>query len=159
MVPILFFSDQEVNMNQTLESQGQSPREVFIRYHEFVREYNVEKVVAFFAETGRWEIPFAPKGFASLLSGREEIRTFLTPMYRRAKESGRRILGYDSFVIYETSDPELIISEFSIQGESGTGEKYQRAFVQIARITEGRIVLLRDYFDAAGMTTLPKSKE
>jgi len=129
-----------------------SPRDVFEKYHGFVRGYDIDRVVNMFAEDGRWEFPFAPVGSPSVLGGRQEIRTFLAPLYQQARESGRRILRYDPFVLHETTDPETIICEFAVQGESADATPFRRSFVQVAQIRAGKIVRLRDYFDPTGIT-------
>ena len=135
-------------MGASGDSTPLSPREVLEKYHSFVRGYDIEGVVATFAEDGQLEFPFTPAGSPSVLSGREEIRTFLAPLYRQALESGRRILGYDPFSLHETTDPETIVYEFTAQGESAGGKsRFRRSFVQVVQIRGGKIARLRDYFD------------
>lgn len=132
--------------------QSPTPRELFERYHEVVRRYDVEAVVSAFARDGRWEFPFGAHGVPAALKGRAEIREFIAPLYRRAIDAGRRILRYAHYAVYETNDPEVIIAEFAVEtAEAATGAPSARSFVQIARIRGGEIQLLRDYFNPASL--------
>ena len=71
-------------------------------------------------------------------------------MLRRepARRGGRRIKGYSSVVVHETTDPEVIIAEFDLDGEIvATGETYQLSYIQVLRVRNGQIVWMRDYMD------------
>jgi ketosteroid isomerase-like protein len=125
-----------------------SAREVWERAHERVREYDLEGFAEMFAADGVMEMPFAPEGISRRLVGREEIRRVLAPAARASREAGRRILGYSSVVVHQTTDPEVIVVEFDLDGEvTATGERYRYSYVQVVRVRGGEIVLLRDYID------------
>jgi uncharacterized protein len=117
------------------------PREVFERLHERVRDdYDMDGQADLYAPGGVLELPFAPPGVPRRIRGREEIRAFL-------RVAGRRIVRYDSVVVHETADPEVIVAEFELHGEvSATGAAYRMPFIQVLRIRDGRIVSMRDYF-------------
>lgn len=51
-------------------------------------------------------------------------------------------------MVHETTDPEVIIVEFGLDGEIvSTGETYQLSYIQVVRVRNGRIVWMRDYMD------------
>src|SRR5215212_11027087 len=124
------------------------PREVFERLHERVRDdYDMDGQADLYAPGGVLELPFAPPGVPRYIRGREEIRAFLRVAGRRAGQAGRRIVRYDSVVVHETADPEVIVAEFELHGEvSATGGAYRMPFIQVLRVRDGRILSMRDYF-------------
>jgi uncharacterized protein len=64
-----------------------------------------------------------------------------------SKKAGRRIIGYNSVTAYQTQDLHTIIVEFELKGEiSSENIKYKIPYIQLLRIENGQIVLLRDYF-------------
>lgn len=116
--------------------------------HQHVREYDLDAFADMFAPDGVLELPFAPSSIPRRLSGREAIRGFLAPAGEAARSAGRRIKEYSSVVVHETTDPEIIIAEFDLDGEIvGTGETYQLSYIQVLRARNGQIVWMRDYMD------------
>ena len=102
-----------------------------------------------FAADGVMEFPFGARavGLPECLEGREQIRSHLAARMGGARRSGRRMIGYDAVVVHETADPEVIIVEFDLVGElSATGQTYQLPYVQVFRIRDGAILVMRDYF-------------
>ena len=135
-------------MNEIAKKQKlTSPREVFDRLHQFVLRYDADNQADLFAHDAVWELPFAPKGISGRLVGREKVRAVARMGMERSRQSGRRLTGYHSVVVHETSDPEVIIVEFELHGEIiATGETYQTPYIQVLRVRNGLIVSLRDYF-------------
>jgi ketosteroid isomerase-like protein len=102
-----------------------------------------------FAPDAFLEFPFASAaiGLPPCLEGREQIRRHLHAALGRSREAGRRTVGYDAVVLHETTDPEVVIAEFDLQGEIPlTGQAYQLPYVQVLRIRDGQILSMRDYF-------------
>jgi ketosteroid isomerase-like protein len=128
--------------------ENASPREVFARLHERVRDnYDMDGQANLYAVNGVLDMPFAPPGMPSSVHGREAIRTLLVAAGQRARQSGRRILRYDRLVIHDTADPEVIIAEYDLHGENTTtGAIYRIPFIQVLRVRDGEIVSMRDYF-------------
>lgn len=128
-----------------------SPREVFELARRSVVAYDANGFADLFASDGIMEFPFGAGtvGLPASLEGREQIRRYLAAALARSRESGRRLIGYDAVMVHETTDPEVIIVEFDLQGEvTRTGETYQVPYVQIFRIRDGKILSLRDYFSS-----------
>jgi uncharacterized protein len=125
-----------------------SPREVWEQAHRHVRTYDLARFAEMFAENGVMEMPFAPHGVQRRLEGREAIRRALVPAAEAAKRAGRRIVSYSDVVIHETTDPEVIVVEFDLNGIiEPTAERYCYSYIQVMRARRGEIVLLRDYID------------
>lgn len=125
-----------------------SPREVFERLHERVRDdYDMDGQADLYAKDGTLELPFAPPGVPRRIRGREEIRGFLRAAGQRARQAGRRIVRYDPVVVHETADPEVIVAEFELHGEvAATGAACRIPFIQVMRVRDGQIVSMCDYF-------------
>ena len=133
--------------NESNQAQVPTPREVFDRLHRFVLDYDADSQAELFAPEAVWEFPFAPEGIPRCIEGREAVRSLGKIGMERSKQSGRRLTGYHSVVIHETSDPEVIIVEFELHGEdTTTGTAYQIPYIQVLTVREGLIVSLRDYF-------------
>jgi ketosteroid isomerase-like protein len=127
-----------------------TPRAVLDRAHAYVRDYDL-RFADCFAAQGVLELPFAPVGMPKRIAGRDAIRRALEPSYRAARAAGRKIIEYNDLRIHDTSDPEVVIVEFTLQGAQPDGGRYQLPFIQVARIRGGEIVELRDYFDSLAM--------
>jgi ketosteroid isomerase-like protein len=128
------------------------PRAVWERAHQFLRDgYDTDGFADSFTDDGVLERPFVPPGMARRIEGREEIRRALAPMAEAARKAGRRIRMYEPLVVRQTADPDVIVVEFDLHGEDGSGEHYRLPYVQIVQVRDGRIALLRDYFDSYAM--------
>jgi uncharacterized protein len=61
---------------------------------------------------------------------------------------GRFDLRAVNVVIHQTTDPEVVVSEFDYEGRViATGRTFTAANVQVLRVRDGRIVASRDYHD------------
>jgi ketosteroid isomerase-like protein len=74
--------------------------------------------------------------------------------------AGQLELEARNVVIHETTDPEVVVSEFDYEGRVvATGRTFSLANVQVLRVRDGRIVASRDYHDhlalAAALDRLP----
>jgi ketosteroid isomerase-like protein len=93
-----------------------APQQVFQHALRLVQERDLEAYVELFADDGMLEFPFAPPGAPRRMQGRKQIRRSLEPLWRQARQRGRRIAGYDPVVVHQTLDPEVIIAEFTLRG-------------------------------------------
>jgi ketosteroid isomerase-like protein len=125
-----------------------APQQVFERALRLVQDRDLHAYVQLFAGGGTLEFPFAPPGAPRRMQGREEIRRSLEPLWRQARQSGRRIAGYDPVVVHQTLDPEVIVAEFTLHGVlQGRGDAYRMSYVHVYRVRDGRILSLRDYWN------------
>ncbi|WP_051181769.1 nuclear transport factor 2 family protein [Nocardia vinacea] len=88
-----------------------------------------------------FELPFLPPGAEQPEVGREAFRTHLL--------EGARIQRFDSVDnvrIHETADPEVVISEYRINGTVlATGKRFDLAIINVSRVRDGLIVSTRSY--------------
>lgn len=130
-----------------MKRESESPTAVFHKLHECVKRYDADGQADMFAEEGVWEFPFATGNIPKKIEGREKIRTFGKTGMEASKKAGRRIVGYHSVAIHETQDPNTIIAEFELDGEiASQGILYRIPYIQLLKVENGQIVLLRDYF-------------
>ena len=135
-------------------ARAAGPREVFARLMEAVLAYDMNAQADLYAEDGVLEWPFAPDGMPRRVEGREAIRAVLVPLGERAKASDRRPLAYRSLVVHETSNPDVIVVEFMLEGASPSGELYRIPYIQVLRARDGQIVSFRDYWNPQVLTSL-----
>lgn len=119
--------------------------------HQITRD--LDGWVSCFAADGVLEWPFRLKGVPARLAGQDAIRAAIGPVWERARRANRRITGHDQAVFHETTDPEVLIVEFEIVGETAQGPFRQPA-VYLLRVREGRVVLLREFMDTAAISEL-----
>ena len=91
------------------------------------------------------ESPFAgPPGASARLEGREAIREYS----RQVMASPLRLEDFEVAELYQTQDPEVVITEMRAKGTvTTTGRSFTTTSVQIIRIREGHIVHSRDFAD------------
>ncbi len=128
-----------------------TPREILDRAHRYVRDYDL-RFADCFASDGILELPFAPPGMPKRVAGRNAIRRLLEPSYRAARDAGRKIIEYRDTRIHDTGDPEVVVVEFTLLGQTADGSRYEFPFIQVLRVRNGEIVEMRDYFDSLALT-------
>lgn len=123
------------------------PRDVFERLRERVLRFDAEDQAALFAEDVVVEFPFAPDGFPRRIEGREAFVTALQRIMDLAKSYGHKIDGYESQLIHDTLDPEVIVAEFEVVGRlESDGSEFRLPYVQRLRIRDGEVIAFRDYW-------------
>lgn len=48
-------------------------------------------------------------------------------------------------VVHETADPEVVVAEWTYDGEGADGRAFQVANIQVTRVRDGKILASRDY--------------
>jgi limonene-1,2-epoxide hydrolase len=97
------------------------------------------------------ESPLVPAGhdYPRRLEGREQIRAGMAACYQRAVAGSEAVdTGESRYVLHATADPGVFIAEVDavLRGPDGTSTV---SLVQIFRVRDGQITLLRDYFAPA----------
>lgn len=91
--------------------------------------------------------PSAPgRVFPRRLEGREKIRDGMAAYYARSVDSDRKVnADRYRYVLHTTADPDVFIAEidtaFDVPGGATT-----MSLVQIFRLRDGKIALLREHF-------------
>jgi len=121
-----------------------TPADVLVRRRHLILNGDADGFADLFAPDAVIEVPFAPAGVPARLEGREAIREYS----RRIMASPLRLEDFEVVELYQTQDPEVVIAE--IRGKATvttTGRSFTATSIQILRIREGHIVLLRDFAD------------
>jgi ketosteroid isomerase-like protein len=107
-------------------------------------------VAAMFAEDGVFEAPLVPGGhpLPRRLVGRDAIRDGIGAYHQHPAYQGTPDMARSGYVLHDTADPDVFIVEIdTVLAEPG-GRRVTMSLVQIFRLRDGLISLLRDYFTA-----------
>jgi uncharacterized protein len=119
-------------------------REVVERILRASCEQDTETFVSLFAPDGYIEWPYRPAGVPGRVEGRDRIREFLT-----AQADG--LVKFDEYrntVIYETTDPQVVIVEYEAHGTViPTGAPLHQTIIAVLRVEDGLVVAYRDYLN------------
>jgi ketosteroid isomerase-like protein len=119
-------------------------REVVERFLAAALDPSGETLADLYGDMVVIEMPFAPPGFPN--------RTETTNSELRARFRGgaaaRVYDKIDGVVLYETTDPEVIIVEYDVHGHrAADGEPFVLSYLNIMTIRNGKIVHSRDHTD------------
>jgi ketosteroid isomerase-like protein len=122
-----------------------TPADVLARRRHLTLNGDADGLAELFAPDAVIEAPFAgDSGMPARLEGREAIRAYS----RQAMASPLRLEDYEVTELYQTQDAEVVIVEMRAKGTvTTTGRPFTATSIQILRIRDGRIVLLRDFAD------------
>ena len=122
-----------------------TPADVLARRSQLILNGDADGLAALFAPDAVLESSFAgPPGTPVRLEGREAIREYS----QRVMASPLRLEDFEVAELYQTQDPEVVITEMRAKGTvTMTGRPFTTTSVQIIRIREGRIVHSRDFAD------------
>ena len=125
-----------------------SPREVLARYHHAMLHLSADELADLYAVDAVHEFPFLAPGRPTRYRGREEVRAGYWAAW---SASPVRLEEIRNVMVYETTDPEVIIGEWAATGRvSTTGRPFAISGLLMIRVREGLIVHVRDYMDALG---------
>ena len=120
------------------------PADVLARRRHLTLNGDADGLASLFASDAVIEAPFASPGTHARLEGREAIREHS----RRVMASPLRLEDYEVAELYQTQDPEVVIAEIRAKATvTTTGRSFTATSIQILRIREGHIVLVRDFAD------------
>jgi uncharacterized protein (TIGR02246 family) len=122
-----------------------TPADVLARRSQLILNGDADGFAALFAPDAVIESSFAgPPGTPVRLAGREAIREYS----RRVMASPLRLDDFEVAKLYQTEDPEVVITEMRAKGTvTTTGRSFTTTSVQIIRIRDGHIVHSRDFAD------------
>lgn len=111
---------------------------------------DAEAYAGLFTEDGVYEAPLLPPGhrLPRRLAGRDAIREGIVAYHREPGPDGTLNLERSAYVLHETADPDVFIVEIDTVFDTAAGQSTTMPLVQIFRIRDGRIAMLRDYFQA-----------
>jgi uncharacterized protein len=122
-----------------------TPADVLARRRHLTLNGDFDGLADLFAPDAVIEFSFhGPPGMPVRLEGREAIREYS----RRVVASPLRLEDYEVAELYQAQDPEVVIAEVRAKATvTTTGRSLTATSIQILRIREGHIVLLRDFAD------------
>jgi uncharacterized protein len=128
-----------------------NPQQIFEQYiRAGAMTRNPDALAELFTPDGVYEAPLVPDGraFPRRLAGRAEIRAGLAAYYERPADAGGTVnVAQSRYVLHATADPDVFIAELDTVLDGADGATTM-SLVQIFRVREGKIALLRDYFAA-----------
>jgi uncharacterized protein len=122
-----------------------APADVLALRSQLILNGDADGFAALFAPDAVIESSFAgPPGKPLRLAGKEAIREYS----RRVMASPLRLEDFEVAKLYQTEDPEVVITEMRATGTvTTTGRSFITTSVQIIRIRDGHIVHSRDFAD------------
>lgn len=125
-----------------------SNRELFEKFERAQLAGDANAQADLFAPDGVFEAPLSPGGeFPRRIEGRDEIRRVLAGFHARNRVGGDVRIDRDQSqrIVHETTDPAVFVTEIDVRMHLA-GVERDMSLVQIYRVHDGQIVLLRDYF-------------
>ena len=121
-----------------------TPADVLDLRRQLMLEGDADGLADLFAPDGVMEFCFhGPVGTPVRLEGREAIREYS----RQVMASPLRLETYEVTELYQSQDPEVVIAEMRAQATLATGRSITATSIQVVRIQDGRIALVRDFAD------------
>ena len=87
------------------------------------------------------------------MEGREAIRAGIGAYHEDSFSPGTVNTAMSRYVLHDTTDPDVFIAEIDTVFEGPQGHGRTLPLVQIFRLREGQIALLRDYFSVQSTPT------
>ena len=123
--------------------------EIFERYvYAGALSRDPDAVAAMFTEDGVFEAPLVPDGhpLPRRLAGRAAIRAGIGAYQRLDAFHGTVNFERSRYVLHDTADPDVFVAEIDTVFDVAGGDQRTMSLVQIFRLRDGQIALLRDYF-------------
>jgi ketosteroid isomerase-like protein len=116
-----------------------APAEVFRRLVDGVVNKQWDQLPLLYAEDAVVVHPYSTDPAIARIVGRDEVRAH----FDRAAEMAVELRAED-MVVHETTDPEVVVGEFTYRGSLG-GKDVTRPAIFVLRVRDGLIVSSRDY--------------
>lgn len=126
-----------------MTDQTSSPGEVFQQALLAIQSGDVQGWLSLCTDDVIFEFPFAPPGRPSKVEGKEALGRYLAGIPSRIQFD-----GLSNLEIHQTLNPEVAIVEMTATGMvRDTGEPYERSYVVVLTVREGKIARYRDYWN------------
>jgi len=108
---------------------------------------NPDAIAAMFTEDGVLEAPLVPDGHPlRRLAGRDAIRSGTSAYHQQPTPQGTMNVERSAYVLHDTADPDVFIAEIDVAFDEADGRRTTMSLLQIFRLRDGQIAMLRDYF-------------
>jgi hypothetical protein len=100
-----------------------------------------------FTEDGVYDSPLVPGGHPLRhLVGRDAIRAGTSEYHQQPAYQGTMNLERSACVLHDTQDPDVFMAEIDVAFDEAGGRRTTMSLLQIFRLRDGQIAMLRDYF-------------
>ncbi|MGI5241190.1 nuclear transport factor 2 family protein [Dactylosporangium sp. CA-139066] len=127
-----------------------SHKEIFERYmYAGAITRNPDAIAAMFTDDGVYDSPLVPDGHPlHHLVGRDAIRTGTALYHQQSQPSSQGTMNLErsAYVLHDTTDPDVFMAEIDVAFDQPDGRRTTMSLLQIFRLRDGRIAMLRDYF-------------
>jgi uncharacterized protein len=134
-------------------------KQVFERYlYAGAITRNPDAVAEMFTEDGVLEAPLVPAGhpLPRRLVGREAIRAGVEAYHREPTFTGTVNMAESAYVLHDTAEPDVFIVEIDTVLDEPDGRRTTLSLVQIFRLRDEKIAMVRDYFAAPPTSDHPQ---
>ena len=123
-------------------------KEIFERYmYAGAMTRNPDAIAAMFTEDGVVDAPLVSDGHPlHRLVGRDAIQTGISVYHQQPTYQGTMNVERSAYVLHDTPDPDVFIAEIDVAFDEADGRRTTVSLVQIFRVRDGQIAMLRDYF-------------
>jgi ketosteroid isomerase-like protein len=123
-------------------------QEVFERYvYAGAITRNPDAIAAMFTEDGVYDAPLVPDDHPLRhLVGRDAIRAGTGLYHQQPTYQGAMNLARSGYVLHDTADPDVFMAEIDVAFDEAGGRRTTMALLQVFRLRDGQIAMLRDYF-------------
>ncbi|WCB96871.1 putative protein YesE [Baekduia alba] len=112
------------------------------RFFETLMAKDLPGWVGLFAEDADMELPFHPPGFHAERHGRAAIERTMREAF-----AVWETVEFTGPVIYETTDPDVVVVETTGDMKLSTGGHYANTFIMLFFFRDGEIALWREYLN------------
>jgi ketosteroid isomerase-like protein len=123
-----------------------SPRTVLDRYYQAIRDKSPDDLADLYAADAVHEFPFTAHGLPAGYTGREEVRAGYQATWGTTPAD---VKGIRDITVYETGDPEVLISRQVIDCALPDGTAFAVPGLLIMRVRDGLLTHVADYVDGA----------
>jgi ketosteroid isomerase-like protein len=124
-------------------------KEIFERYvYAGAITRDPDAIAAMFTEDGVYDAPLAPAGHPlhRRLVGRDAIRAGIRRYHQQPTYQAAINLERTAHVLHDTLDPDVFLAEIDVAFDEPGGRRTTMSLLQLFRLRDGQIALLRDYF-------------
>ena len=133
---------------------GQKEVAVARRFLEAMSRQDTDGMLAEVCDDLVFEVPFAPKGAPRRVEGKVAFDGFMRPAFNRLWSAFQ--LG--PLDLRSEADPERVIAEYTSEATMRNGKPYNNTYLSLFTIRDGKIVEIREFFDAAVLLTALDSR-
>lgn len=120
-----------------------TPEKTFRRMTDLMLAKDMDAVADLWAPDGVAEFPFAAQGSPRMLSGREEVRAYLT-RYPELMD----MTEVAALTVRPTDQADTVVVEWTSAGRTvATSRPYRLDYIVVLTVRDGLITLYRDYWN------------